>query len=668
MSHRKSGRILGASALVGAVILGAGQASAQNETCGGPGLVNAPDLTVGVLTGPSNYAAAGGLDALSIGTTSCNMGNLNVQWNACSAVTHPVIGGNLYRWSTVNGATRFEQVGLSWLKHAFTALTNNDCCTCNGQGGSVLGVGCSDPYTSGRNGSQGGLGPRGEVNAFTGTYPTATCNHHPSGGNTGRLEVLLTDLFNTSGGTGQPFRYFGEAQYVNHDDATWSDASHPAGWLSTNNASYIEVTVSSTSTSNYDFGFLGSTVRFRSAIRAWKSIDPTVTESIIDTPTVGRFIVCSKATSIGGGLYHYEYAVYNMNSDRSGGTFTVPIDDTIAASNIGFHGVVYRGGDGVTFGTNYSSTDWTSNKSGGLITWSTTPFTTDANANAIRWGTTYNFRFDAPAAPVDGNVTVGLFKTGSPASITAAAQVPGTLIAPPAPPTNVTAVPNPACDGNSTSISGTVGAGQTIDWYTGSCGGTFVNVGTAVSVTPVAQTTYYARARVISTGAVSTTCGSVTVDVASSPSISQQPAPATVASGQPASFQVGASGTAPNYQWRKDGNNLSDGGSISGSMTANLSINPALTTDAGNYDVVISNTCFTVTSSAAALAVTGHCGSADFNHDGDVGTDADIDAFFACLGGSCCATCESADFNGDGDLGTDADIEAFFRVLGGGSC
>jgi hypothetical protein len=62
------------------------------------------------------------------------------------------------------------------------------------------------------------------------------------------------------------------------------------------------------------------------------------------------------------------------------------------------------------------------------------------------------------------------------------------------------------------------------------------------------------------------------------------------------------------------------------------------------------------------------CGSADFNYDGDAGTDADIETFFACLAGNCCGTCGSADFNGDGDMGTDADIEAFFRVLAGGSC
>ena len=64
------------------------------------------------------------------------------------------------------------------------------------------------------------------------------------------------------------------------------------------------------------------------------------------------------------------------------------------------------------------------------------------------------------------------------------------------------------------------------------------------------------------------------------------------------------------------------------------------------------------------------CGNSDFNGDGDFGTDQDIEAFFACLGGNCCATCwpGGADFNGDGDFGTDADIEAFFRVLGGGTC
>jgi hypothetical protein len=65
----------------------------------------------------------------------------------------------------------------------------------------------------------------------------------------------------------------------------------------------------------------------------------------------------------------------------------------------------------------------------------------------------------------------------------------------------------------------------------------------------------------------------------------------------------------------------------------------------------------------------GPCCRNDFNGDGDVGTDQDIEDFFACLAGNCCATCPpNADFNCDGDVGTDADIGAFFSVLGGGPC
>lgn len=83
----------------------------------------------------------------------------------------------------------------------------------------------------------------------------------------------------------------------------------------------------------------------------------------------------------------------------------------------------------------------------------------------------------------------------------------------------------------------------------------------------------------------------------------------------------------------------------------------------GNIYFDISNVNFSIIDSS-------DCGTADFDGDGDSGTDADIDAFFACLSGSCCPTCWylGADLNGDGDAGADADTEAFFRVLAGGTC
>jgi V8-like Glu-specific endopeptidase len=70
----------------------------------------------------------------------------------------------------------------------------------------------------------------------------------------------------------------------------------------------------------------------------------------------------------------------------------------------------------------------------------------------------------------------------------------------------------------------------------------------------------------------------------------------------------------------------------------------------------------------AAREVTASNCSADFNRDGDWGTDQDVEAFFAALAGHPCPTCGSVDINGDGDIGTDQDIEAFFRALAGHPC
>jgi hypothetical protein len=72
---------------------------------------------------------------------------------------------------------------------------------------------------------------------------------------------------------------------------------------------------------------------------------------------------------------------------------------------------------------------------------------------------------------------------------------------------------------------------------------------------------------------------------------------------------------------------------------------------------------------AAHLCSPPVCCLSDYNGDGDIGTDLDIEAFFSCLAGNCCPKCPpTADFNCDGDIGTDTDIESFFRVLAGGAC
>jgi hypothetical protein len=159
------------------------------------------------------------------------------------------------------------------------------------------------------------------------------------------------------------------------------------------------------------------------------------------------------------------------------------------------------------------------------------------------------------------------------------------------------------------------------------------------------------------------------VEPSAPPSITSQPQAQVVPEGAAATLRVVATGTSGLfYQWRRNGSPLANGGSISGALRSTLVISPVLASDGGQYSCAITSACGDLLSDSVALTITPACGSPDFDGDGDTATDADIEAFFACLAGNCCPACGSADFDGDGDTATDADIEAFFRVLAGGTC
>src|SRR6516165_4558248 len=93
-----------------------------------PTLVAGPDVIVGDLPEMAQYGSNGTFVGLGVGTTSCNNGTQPVNWFQLQNTDHPVIPQNLYRMS--HGASnneRFEQLGQSWMKHAFEALENNQC-------------------------------------------------------------------------------------------------------------------------------------------------------------------------------------------------------------------------------------------------------------------------------------------------------------------------------------------------------------------------------------------------------------------------------------------------------------------------------------------------------------------------------------------------------------
>lgn len=102
---------------------------------------------------------------------------------------------------------------------------------------------------------------------------------------------------------------------------------------------------------------------------------------------------------------------------------------------------------------------------------------------------------------------------------------------------------------------------------------------------------------------VSNRCGSAvsnvaTLTVGTGPTITTQPSSVIICVSQPVSFTVVASGSTPlNYQWRKNGSNV-------GTNSPTYSIASAQASHSGNYDCVVSNSCGSVTSSVATLAVT----------------------------------------------------------------
>ena len=129
---------------------------------------------------------------------------MELNWFQLPNTDHPVIPQNLYRLSGgPNNNERFEQIGQSWLKHAFLALEDNACgfgCNTNGcSQGVQLCSGCSDPYSAGLNADQFGIGSRAWVNPFTGSFPSSANNHngHSHDGVSHRVRVEVNDLNTT---------------------------------------------------------------------------------------------------------------------------------------------------------------------------------------------------------------------------------------------------------------------------------------------------------------------------------------------------------------------------------------------------------------------------------------------------------------------------------------
>jgi hypothetical protein len=300
------------------------------------------------------------------------------------------------------------------------------------------------------NGDQNQIGSRAWINPFTGSFPSNANDHtgHVHNAVSHRILVETSDLIP---GQNPGASYFGEAAYISPHEYTWCQ-THPDQCNMFNNFSYRQFSVSGGPTT-FNFSPVSSTFRMQPAIQAWAVTGATVNPITPDPGNDGRWFMGYKVTNPSIGVWHYEYALFNMNLDRSIQSFSVPLGTGVNVSNIGFHAPPQHPGwanDGTFMNQGYSSMPWAVNQMSGSITWNSETLAQNQNANAIRWGTLYDFRFDADQPPQSANATVGYFKTGLPGTVAIQAPASGTPTPTPSPTATATATTTPTATPTST--------------------------------------------------------------------------------------------------------------------------------------------------------------------------------------------------------------------------
>lgn len=114
-------------------------------------------------------------------------------------------------------------------------------------------------------------------------------------------------------------------------------------------------------------------------------------------------------------------------------------------------------------------------------------------------------------------------------------------------------------------------------------------------------------------------------------SVTSGPDDSSAVVGSEANFEVAVQATSPaTYQWRRNGQDLTNGGRISGATTDHLTISNVQPSDAVSYDVAVSTLCGPIESLSASLTVVGEAGATCTD-----GLDNDNDGFTDCADSEC---------------------------------
>jgi len=383
-----------------------------------PGLdIGMYEVTDIAFQGRRGPAYPNGEAGFMVGHSWCNGGSVNLPWVSQSGNvmvdSYPRIAFLLARES---GGRMVQVSGQSFCKHSPTAynFSSGPCAPCNTGSGSFFFVGCSDTYGSGINSSQYALGPTTEIDPWLGTWnPQGSYFDHGDPAVTGaaaidsvrsltsaqvqafdavKNRIIVRESELLAGAT-----YYGQVQGVVQGEPLAERG---------NNVMNRQMSISGSGGSWSATTTGGS--QLGSVLTRWQGANGYVGGIGNDD---GRFFVAVKVTGPVAGMWHYEYAIHNIDNHRGGASLRLPVAAGATVQNAGFRDI----------DTNPLN-DWTFSHTANEIAFSA------ASTNALEWNTIYNCWFDCSIQPGAGYLTIDQALPGAGAlSVQVASEAPSGL-------------------------------------------------------------------------------------------------------------------------------------------------------------------------------------------------------------------------------------------------
>ncbi|MFT4840046.1 MAG: hypothetical protein ACJA0V_003314 [Planctomycetota bacterium] len=385
--------------LLSVAVLSASLSAQSNTVAGLDGRLTVIDnLTYYGRRGPAYPNGEIGMAMLN---SMCNPGSVNIPWFQAMQPDHPMFGFIIARVAN----DKIEQINeWSFCKHAFTSINVNGACgSCQNPGtGSLMGINCSDTYGAGNNASRTWLGPPQEIDPWLGTWnpvgsyfdigdPAQSGYPAPADGSRSLSQSVFDSVDNrvtvdevdlTTAGAS----YYYALQLIHEGESLANRGD---------NLAHRGMTPSFGG-SNWSFSNNAENQEHGSVLTRWPG---ATVETASNGTDDGRFFVASKVTALGGGNYHYEYAVHNVDNSRAGGSFKLPIDASATASNFTFGDIDTDAGN-----------NWSAARVGNEVVFTATA------SNPIEWNTIYNFGFDCDFAAGASSCTIDEHRPGAGAS------------------------------------------------------------------------------------------------------------------------------------------------------------------------------------------------------------------------------------------------------------